>query len=146
MVSSEINTEKLLKAMKDLPIRVQKNIMVGATRAGANVVRDEAKARVRVSEHGQKYGKYPHKAGNLKKSIGVTRRRDKRGIVSFSISPRKGGLSSGFYGKFVELGTSKMSAKPFLRPAAETKVNEVLVASKEYIAKRLPIEVAKAKK
>lgn len=135
MVNAEIDTKKLLQAMKDLPIRVQKNIMVGATRAGANVVRDEAKRRV------------PVKFGGLKKSIGTTRRRSKdRSEVSFGVSPRKGGKNASFYGRFIELGTSKMSAKPFLRPAAETKVSEVLVASKKYIAKRLPQEVAKARR
>lgn len=135
MLDAEIDNKKLLEAMKDLPIRVQKNIMVGATRAGANVVRDEAKRRV------------PVKLGRLRKSLGTTRRRSRdRNEVVFSVSPRKGGKNDGFYGRFIELGTSKMSAKPFLRPAAEMKVNEVLVASKDYIAQRLPQEVAKARK
>lgn len=135
MIDAQIDNKKLLAAMKDLPIRIQKNIMVGATLAGANVVRDEARRRVRK------------KSKSLMKSIGTTRRRSKgRNEVIFGVSPRKGGKNASFYGRFIELGTSKMSAKPFLRPAAEVKVSETLVASKEYIAQRLPKEVAKARK
>ena len=107
--------------------------MVGAVRAGANVVKDEAQARVRV------------KTGNLKASIGLTKRKAPKGVYVFSVSPRKGTRNDGFYGRFIELGTSKMSAKPFLRPAAEAKTQETLEAAKAYIAERLPLEVAKAR-
>jgi len=36
-ISSKIDTKKLLKALKKLPINIQKNVMVGSTRAGAKV-------------------------------------------------------------------------------------------------------------
>lgn len=133
-ISSTIDAKKLLQALNELPINIQRNVMNGATRAGAKVVSDEAKRLV------------PIKYGRLKKSIGIIKRRAKRGETTFSVSPRRGGRNDGFYGRFIELGTSKMSAKPFLRPALEKSVNEVLKASKEYIADRLPKEVAKAKK
>jgi len=134
MIKGEIDTKKLLKALKTLPLNIQRNVMVGSTRAGAKVVSDEAKRLV------------PVKQGRLKKTIGIIKRKSKKGEVIFSISPRKGGKNNGFYGRFIELGTSKMIARPFLRPALEKSVDEVLVASKEYIAKRLPKEVAKAKR
>ena len=57
----------------------------------------------------------------------------------------QGGKNDGFYGRFIELGTSKMTAKPFLRPALESSQDEVLQKTKEYIANRLPQEVEKAK-
>ena len=145
MVSATIDTKQILKALQSLPKNIQKNVMTGAVRAGANVVKDEAKARVRVSKDGQKYGKYPHKAGNLKASIGVTKRKSPKGVFIFSVSPRKGTRNDGFYGRFIELGTSKMSAKPFLRPAAEASVNKTLEAAKDYMAQRIPSEVAKAR-
>jgi len=137
MIKGDINSKKLLKALKKLPINIQKNVIVGATRAGATVVSDEAKHIL--------YQKSLVNTGRLWESIGVTKRKTKRGITKFSISPRKGSKFDGFYGRFLELGTSKMIARPFLRPALEKSVNEVLVASKEYIAKRLPKEVAKAR-
>jgi HK97 gp10 family phage protein len=133
-ISSEIDNKALLKALAKLPFNIQKNVMVGSTRAGAKVVSDEAKRLV------------PVRYGRLKKSIGVLKRKSKRGEVIFSVSPRKGGKNNGFYGRFIELGTSKMIARPFLRPALEKSVDEVLVASKKYIEKRLPREVAKARR
>ncbi len=134
MISGKIDTKKLLKALDKLPKNIQKNVMVGATRAGAKVVSDEAKRLA------------PRDTGTLEKSIGITKRKSKRGQITFSVSPRKGGKNDGFYGRFIELGTSKMIARPFLRPALEKSQDEVLEASKEYIAKRLPKEVAKAKR
>ena len=134
MISGSVNTKQLLKALKKLPINIQKNVMVGSTRAGAKVVSDEAKRLV------------PVKYGRLRKSIGIIKRKTKKGINTFSISPRKGGKNSAFYGRFIELGTSKMTAKPFLRPALDNSVDEVLLASKQYIEQRLPKEVAKARK
>jgi len=137
-INAKIDTKQLLKALKKLPINIQKNIMVGATRASATVVSDEAKHIL--------YSKSLVSSGRLWESIGVTKRKSKRGITTFSIGPRKGGKSNGFYGRFIELGTSKMIARPFLRPALENSVKEVLVASKKYIQDRLPREIAKAKR
>ena len=133
-VSANIDGKSLLKALNAFPKNIQKNVMAGATLAGANVVKEEAGNRVRV------------KTGNLKASIGTTRRKSKgKNEIVFSVSPRKGGKNDGFYGRFIELGTSKMTAKPFLRPAFESKADEVLQRTKEYIAERLPEEVIKAK-
>lgn len=133
-INGEIDTKQLLRALEKLPINIQKNVMVGATRASAKVVSDEAKRLVPIDN------------GRLKKSIGVIKRKTRKGITTFSVSPRKGGKSDAFYGRFIELGTSKMIAKPFLRPALEKSVDETLKASKKYIQERLPKEVAKARK
>jgi len=133
-IHGEIDAKQLLKALDKLPFNIQKNVMVGSTRAGAKVVSDEAKRLV------------PVRYGRLKKSIGLTKRKSSVGEVDFSVSPRKGGKNNGFYGRFIELGTSKMIARPFLRPALEKSVDEVLIASKKYIQERLPKEVAKAKR
>lgn len=137
-ISGKIEMKQVLKALKKLPINIQKNVMVGATRASATVVSDEAKHIL--------YQKTLIKTGGLWESVGVTKRKSLAGTVRFSVSPRKGGKNHGFIGRFMELGTSKMVAKPFLRPALEKSVDEVLKASKDYIAKRLPKEVVKAKK
>ena len=142
-ISSNIDTEQLLKALKQLPINIQKNVMVGAIRAGANVVRDEARRLAPVD------------TGNLQKSIATiqnTSRNDRFSMVksnpnfiSFSVTPSRGGKYDGWYAHFFEFGTSKMNARPFLRPAFESKADEVLQRTKEYIAERLPEEVIKAK-
>lgn len=156
--SATFDFQDVLKALKNLPINIEKNIMVGATRAGANVVRDEAQRLV------------PIDTGNLRQSIGLTKRKQKnRNEIVFAISPRrlkslqfqgleKGNYSNkvrqlklkkqvgGYYARWLELGTSKMNAKPFLRPALESSQDEVLQRTKEYIANRLPQEVVKARK
>lgn len=132
-ISSSIKNEELLKTLKKFPINIQKNVMTGAIRASANVIRDEARIRV------------PKKTKNLSKSIVSIKRRAERGQVYFSVTPSKGKPNDGWYAHFIEFGTSKMSAKPFMRPAFEQSENESLSAAKEYIAKRIPQEVAKAK-
>ena len=133
-INGEIDSKQLLRALEKLPFNIEKNIIVGSTRAGAKVVSDEARRLV------------PVRYGALKKSIGVLKRKSKRGEITFGVSPRKGGKHNGFYGRFIELGTSKMIARPFLRPALEKSVNEVLQASKKYIEVRIPKEVAKARR
>jgi len=120
MPKSGTDIKNVLKALKKLPINIQKNVMVGATRAGAKVVSDEAKHIL--------FSKSLIKEGRLWDSIGVIKRKAKKGQIIFSISPRKGGKSHAFYGRFLELGTSNMIARPFLRPALEKSVNEVLKA------------------
>lgn len=134
MITANFDNKALLKTLNQLPTRIQKNVMVGAIRSGANIVRDEARRLVPVD------------TGNLKKSIATIRRKGDRNTVQFSVTPSKGGKNDGWYAHFLEFGTSKMSAKPFLRPALDSKQDEVLQATKEYIAKRLPDEVEKAKR
>ena len=133
MVSATFDTKKLIETLQKFPKNIQKNVMVGAVRAGANVIRDEARRKV------------PIKTGTLKKSIVSIQRKAQNGLITFSVTPSKGGKNSGWYAHFVEFGTSKMSAKPFMRPAFEQSNNESLEASKKYIAERIPKELAKAK-
>ena len=48
-----------------------------------------------------------------------------------------------FYARFVEFGTVKMAARPFMRPAFEAKKGEAVDAIKAYLERRIPEEVAK---
>lgn len=133
-ISVTIDTKSLMSSLKELPINIQTNVMVGATRAGANAIAEEAKSRV------------PIDTGDLKKSIGVNREKGTREIVRFAISPRKGKGLGGWYAHFVEFGTSKQAAQPFMRPAYENSSEEALRRAGEYLRARVPFEVAKAKK
>lgn len=159
MIESTINgTNDLLKALKQFPQNIQKNVMTGAVRAGCKPLVEAARRNVPVD------------TGNLKKSIGINKRkvRDKTKL-RFSVSPRRldsldfKGLkedkgyrakvrmlqeqkkAGGFYAHMIEFGTSKMPAQPFMRPAFENQDNQSIEAAKEYMAKRIDKEVEKAK-
>lgn len=133
-ISATINSQDLLKTLKQFPKNIQNNVMTGAIRASANVIRDEARIRV------------PKKTKDLAKSIvSIKRKAEVRNQVKFSVTPSKGKNKAGWRAHFTEWGTSKSSAKPFLRPAFEVSESKSLEAAKDYIAKRIPQEIAKAK-
>jgi len=130
-VDVKVDMGDLLKKLRKLPEKVQKKVLVGAVRAGAKPIIDEARRIV------------PKRTGNLAKSIGVNKRRSKGTIVHFSVSPRKGGKYDGYYGHFVEFGTKKMAPRPFMRPAFENKGEESIDAVRAYMKKRIEKELEK---
>lgn len=132
-ISANIDGKSLLKALNAFPKNIQKNVMVGATRAAANVVRDRARELV------------PKRTKNLAKSIVAIQQKVENGQIKFSVTPSRGGKYDGWYAHFVEFGTVKMSANPFMRPAMEQTQDESLNAAKEYIAKRIPEEIMRSK-
>lgn len=136
MVSAEFKGKDLLKTLEQFPIRIQKNVMTGATRAAANVVRDEARRLV------------PKDTKNLQKSIRTVKRKSRKGEIRFSVVPVKGRKYKydGWYAHFIEFGTSKQTPQPFMRPAFQSQTDESLNAAKKYIAERIPKEVEKAKR
>lgn len=99
--------------------------------AGAKVLREAAKARA------------PRKTGNLVQNIILYRHRNPKAegaTEHYSVGMRKGTrrfansarnrrkgqalkkfktAGAAYYGRFLELGTAKMAARPFLRPAFE---------------------------
>lgn len=122
--------EDVLKKLKKLPEKIQKRVVTGAIRAGSKPIIQEAKNLV------------PTKTGTLKKSIGVVKRRSRdKNITHFSVAPLK--KKGGWYAHFVEFGTSKMSAKPFMRPSFEKKGEESIKFVREYMKKRVDKEIAK---
>jgi len=132
-ISADFDNKALMATLKNFPKNIQKNVMTGAIRASAGVIRDEARAKV------------VKKTGTLKKSITVIKMKSLPGIVKFSVTPSKGGKNSGWYAHFIEFGTAHSAAKPFMRKALDAKEDEALQASQEYIAKRIPAELLKAK-
>jgi len=110
-ISATFDVKEVMKALHNLPINIQKNVIVGATRAAANVVSDEAKRLV------------PVKSGNLRDSITVvaSRSRNKK-WMTYALTTKKmkskrtklsngktltisGSVADGFYGHMVEFGT-----------------------------------------
>jgi HK97 gp10 family phage protein len=138
---AEITSVKGLRelgiAMQSLSADMAGKIARQATAAGAGVVRKAAR------------DKAPRDSGNLRAAIIMKRipKRQTRLTEEYIVTPRKGKTrdakagkagtgklgKDAFYARFVEFGTVKMPASPFIRPALENNVKTATDA----IAKRL---------
>lgn len=84
----------------------------GATSAGARVIQKDAIRRA------------PVLTGTLKKSIVVKREKRTQLAAEYAVGwkkPRKKGDPDGWYGRLVEFGTVKMTARPHIRPAFDSQ-------------------------
>lgn len=79
----------------------------------------------------------PERTGHAKKFLKVSKVSKEKGIKVVKVGISKGDNSEAFYLKFHEYGTSKMSARPFMRPAFEKKKKEALEATHRVIKEGL---------
>lgn len=138
--------KELAQALRDLPAKLERQVLSEALVAGANVIAKEAKQNV------------PRVSGDLKRSIRVTKgakKKKRKGIVMAEV---KAGSKKAFYYAFVEFGTAAhiikgknggnlkftardgrstetpsvnhtgAIAKPYLRPALDAKNTEAVRA------------------
>lgn len=121
------------KALSELGRKVSNKIAVKAMREGGKIVREQARQNAPVLSQSTPY----RRAGTLKKAIKSSTKVLKNGkigtvvrvktlttkqIETFKVrSGKKGALNpkDPYYWRFLEFGTSKMPAKPFMRPAFE---------------------------
>ena len=94
---------ELERKLKQLEASVRKAIISEALAGAAEIVREEASRRA------------PKRTGTLARSITVGPVKVEKDGASVDVGPSK----EGWYGRFVETGTIKMAAKPYLRPAAD---------------------------
>lgn len=130
--------KELKKELKKLGEKKAKNIIVSALRAGASTIAKVAKANV------------PQDTGDLKKSIGVSKRKTSKTFVKFSVGPRvnfltknKGKVSSSNQGNYalnVEYGTQHQAAQPFMRNTFDQLGKNVTDAITKKIAMRITKE------
>jgi HK97 gp10 family phage protein len=133
--------EKRLMGFSD---RIAKNIMRGAISAGAALIRNEARRLA------------PKDTGEMARDIMIKRAREVRGSgkIEYQVFVRTGKKSrmagkkrdvnrDSYYWRFVEFGTVKMSAKPFMRPAFDGQKEAATVRIKEYLAARIEKEAAR---
>lgn len=124
--------KELAEALRELPERVAKNTLRRAVSSGAAIIRNEARVLAPVD------------TGEMRKDIQIKRERDTKGIfsASYSVFVRSGKKSrlsgrarniqkDSFYWRFVEFGTAKMNAHPFMRPAFQHKKDQALNQIKE---------------
>jgi len=105
---------------------------IQAVRAGARQFIKGAKKRCPVGKEAREGGRYPHQPGNLKKSIkGKVLKVRNPGQAVAIVGPETGKRAKhdGFYGYWVEYGTSTAMPHPFMRPTEDEdkeKVNNVM--------------------
>lgn len=111
-ITSKVDGLKELdKALNALPLRMRGNALRGALNKAANPIVKDARAMV------------PVKTGQGKRSI-RKRASTPRGSNGYQAVVTVGFLQRAFYLQFVELGTSKLAARPFLRPAFDKNMAE----------------------
>lgn len=142
---------ELDRALRELPQRIANRGLRTSVYAGAKVIRDEA--RERAPEAAQALGPRQQPPGTLKRSVIMKHIRELSGggrqtfyvLVrhgkKYRNQGKRGKLSQdAWYWHFVEFGTRKMSARPFMRPALEARRREAVDAIKERLAQRIEIE------
>lgn len=117
-----------------------------AVAAGASVVRAQARKNT------------PSDTGNLKKAIVMKRKRNTNLTEEYGVSVRVGKKSDvtrakagtgalgkdAFYARFLEFGTVKKAARPFLAPALSQSIQKASDAMKNRLAKRIAIFKARS--
>jgi HK97 gp10 family phage protein len=142
---------ELARALRELPEKVAKNGLRVSVYAGAKVVRDEA--RIRAPRAAQSLGANQPPPGTLRRSVIMKQIPELSSLTrqTFFVTVRhgkkyrkqgkKGNLSQdAWYWRFVEFGTRKMRARPFLRPALEAKRREAVQAMKDRLSERIELE------
>jgi HK97 gp10 family phage protein len=109
--------DELNAALRRLGDRTTGLLLKQSAEAGAKVIADEAKRLA------------PRDSGDLAEGIEVKPGRIQQGRAVFNVQPGK----AEWYGKLVELGTEKMPAQPFLRPALDAKAQEATEAVQEVL-------------
>lgn len=135
--------DELKRALADAAAGIRKKAVRGALREAGKVIQIAAKARAPVmNTAAYKTAPKYRKPGTVKKAIAVraskfARRRGDEGVfigvrsLRGAAQKKKGKAGAKnpndpFYWRFLELGTKKMRARPFLRQAAEHQGNAAI--------------------
>jgi HK97 gp10 family phage protein len=135
---------ELENMLTQLPDEVAERKLNAAVKPAAELIRDEAIRRAPVEAEYAKlkaiaehtgYGvtgeTRPHLVDN------IVARPDRSKNREHSITWKIGWKKKTFWGMFLEFGTSKMAARPWLRPAADTKKVEAVTTIKEALKKNI---------
>ena len=145
---------ELHATLMKLPKELEKRVIMGALRSAGQVIRKEAMARAPILQEPDPR----RRAGTIRKNISVRRVKGKiavyvgvfnasrKSIAAYKAAGGKKGSDNPddpFYWAWVEFGTKKKGAQPFLRPAFEAKKFEAIRNFEAYMKKRLDKEVRK---
>lgn len=109
--------EALNNALRSVGDRAGGLTLKRAAQAGADIIAEEAKRLA------------PRDSGDLAEGIAAEPGRIQAGRAVMNIAPNK----RQWYGRLVELGTEKMAAKPYLRPAFDAKSEEATEAVRQVL-------------
>lgn len=131
--------QELDKRLREFGPKIAANGLRSASLAGAKVFLNAAKETV------------PVRTGTLRANLVTKRRRTAQNVATYAVVVKQITLKHadtrlnrrlrrvgrkykadgpGFYAKFLEFGSSKMSAKPFLRPAFLSNTEQAIAAVK----------------
>lgn len=132
--------------LKTLPDEVSRKMLYGALMGGAKPIMDQA--RQNVLHNFGRSARYTYTLeeaivrGRMKKTglaarvdVKIKKGRAKDRMVKAGVIKPYG--DDAFYGRFLEFGTSKMPAYPFLKPAADAKACEAVSRFNTTIRKRM---------
>lgn len=130
------NPHALRDALLSVELVASESVLRQAAVAGARIVHAEVKLRAPVDlsiYEGKSRGRHP--PGFLRRNIIIAYDKENSvpgRIASYIVTWSR----EAFYGRFLEFGTSRMAAQPFLRPAFEAKRKEIAAAIDEVIQKK----------
>ena len=149
---------ELARRIAQFPRKIQRRALYSALHRGGVPIRDEARrlapvlmipdARRRAGTLARAIrtmSRRPH--GRFAAAVGVgVRRLSRAQMRKFKKGAGKSGAANPddpFYWRFVEFGTSKMGARPFLRPAFESRKFAAAFAAREGLREALEEAVAR---
>lgn len=109
--------DKLDAALKRIGDRATGLLLKEATQKGANIIAAEARRLA------------PRKSGKLAEGIHaeITTSQAGRAVADVSFNRKQ------WYGRLIEKGSKNMAAKPYLRPALDTKADEAEQAVADFL-------------
>lgn len=156
MISVKIDgLKELQKALEQLPKEIQGRPLRSAVSAAAKVVVDDVKTRVPVGETGNlKTAVYRYRSrrnsATGRETFFVGIRQGKAQYKDTAYNRRKGRVGKSYktageayYWRFLEFGTAKMQARPFLRPAFEAQKSRAVEVMKERLGKAIQTQAKK---
>jgi len=126
------NPQGLTDALRALDNVASESVLRQAAVAGARVIFSEVKVRVPVGHKTWESEKQKHYPGFLRDALLIAFDKEESvegKLASYVVTWSK----DAFYGRFLEFGTSKMAARPFLRPAFEAKKQAAAAAVDDVI-------------
>jgi len=131
---------ELSDKLKQLPDKLRKKVLRGAVSTAAKIV--QAAAIQLAPEYTGEVSQGHAPPGTLKRAIFRKHVRDSEHDETFIVGVKSGKKFQkknldAFYWRFVEFGTVKMPAHPFLRPAFEANKEKAVQAIKQALAEGL---------